>query len=193
MKKTVICYDPLNHTSCVCSLVAVNFSVLLLFCRYSFRYSFPACLTYVVANHSSRPPPPLPSESPGAVYGRTTLLHIHHKGPVHSQPTMAMFTLHFTFSRGSYPELLTVSTGTFSPRQVGWSVLPKDTTSCAPAGNRTGNLQITSPMLYPLSHLTPLWCWKGFSCLTCPILSCFFSTHLNFISFHNLATGRRSF
>ena len=63
-------------------------------------------------------------------------------------------SLHFTFSRRSYPERLTVSTGTFSPRQVGWSALPKDT-SCALAGNRTGKLQITSPMLYPLSHLTP--------------------------------------
>ena len=35
--------------------------------------------------------------------------------------------------------------------------MPKDTTSMALAGNRTGNLQITSPMLYPLSHLTPLF------------------------------------
>ena len=34
-----------------------------------------------------------------------------------------------SFGRRSYPERLKVSTGTFPPRQVGWSALPRDTTS----------------------------------------------------------------
>ena len=38
----------------------------------------------------------------------------------------------FTFSRHSYPERFTVCTGTFSPRQVGWSALPKDTNFAQP-------------------------------------------------------------
>ena len=62
----------------------------------------------------------------------------------------------FTFSRRSYPERHTVSTGTFPPRQVGGSALPKDTTSFGTAGNRSGNLLITSPTPSTLSHLTPL-------------------------------------
>ena len=48
-------------------------------------------------------------------------------------------------SRRSYPEWLTVSTGTFSPRQVGRSALPRDTTSFGTAGIRTNNLLIDSP------------------------------------------------
>ena len=42
---------------------------------------------------------------------------------------LSSFFFAFTFSRRSIPERLTVSTGTFSPRQVGWIALPKDTTS----------------------------------------------------------------
>ena len=50
-----------------------------------------------------------------------------------------------SFSRRSYPERRTVSTGILSPRQVGWSALPKDTTSYGAAGNQTNNLLIHSP------------------------------------------------
>ena len=49
----------------------------------------------------------------------------------------------FTFSRRTYPEQFTVSTGTFHP------------TSFGRAGNRPGNFLITSPTPSPLSHLTP--------------------------------------
>ena len=56
---------------------------------------------------------------------------------------LTAFTL--SFSRRSYPERLTVSTGTFSQRQVGWSALPKDTTSFCTAGNRTNNLLSPTP------------------------------------------------
>ena len=47
--------------------------------------------------------------------------------------SLPILHLHFiyilSFSRRSYPEQLTVRTGTLPPRQVGWSALPKDTTS----------------------------------------------------------------
>ena len=49
-----------------------------------------------------------------------------------TQRVTEIFTLY------SYPERLTGNTGTFSPRQVGLSALPKDTTSFGTPGIEPG-------------------------------------------------------